>query len=147
MRLLIMRHGEAEPYTGEQTDRDRKLTNFGSDQAQRAARSMVTAPPERVLVSPYQRTQQTAARVCAEIGRVEWQTCDWLRSGAPLHQATQELDQLRGNCVLLISHMPLVSLLVEFYTGEQVGFQTANIAQIDMEYVGREQGDLSWQHR
>lgn len=147
MRLLIMRHGEAEPYTGEQTDRDRELTPVGSDQARQAARSIARPAPQRVLVSPYRRTQQTAAMVCAELGRIEWQTCDWLRSGAPLDQATLELDKLDGASTLLISHMPLVSLLVEYYTGEQLGFQTANIAQIDMEHAGREQGELSWRHR
>lgn len=61
--LLLWRHAEAEDSIGGgMSDRQRKLTPRGEQQARRMARWLKVHAPEhlRVLVSPALRTQQTA---------------------------------------------------------------------------------------
>ncbi len=152
MQLLIMRHGEAEPFNGSLLDKQRMLTPAGQVQAELAAASLAATPPDLMLVSPFVRTQQTADIVRAHLvgqtgAQLPWQTCDWLQSEMPVDMAIDGLQDYAVGCLLLVSHMPLVSLLVAYLTGQQVGFQPANIAEITLEYLGREQGEFRWRHQ
>lgn len=155
MQLLIMRHGEAEPYTDSLTDRQRMLTSYGQIQAEHAAKSLVAAPPDLMLVSPFVRTQQTAEIVrntlLSELQcnpqdetQIPQQTCDWLQSEAPVAEAVKALQAFPEGRLLLVSHMPLVSLLVNYLTGHRIGFQPANVAEVELEYLGLEQGVFRW---
>lgn len=62
MDLILWRHAEAEEATGKIPDAKRRLTARGEKQARRMAAWLVDRLPRktRVLVSPTERTQQTA---------------------------------------------------------------------------------------
>ena len=147
MQLCIMRHGEAEAEQRGIQDRERALTRVGAVGVQAAATMLQTDPPELIIASPYLRTQQTADIVATSLGMKDFATSAALRSEAPLEGTLKLLNGLDVNVVLLVSHMPLVSLLVEYTCGERVGFMPADVAQVDLYYIGREQGVLSWRHR
>jgi phosphohistidine phosphatase len=62
MDLILWRHAEAEEYDGTLPDHKRRLTARGEKQAKQAARWLHQHLPRKrkVLVSPAERTQQTA---------------------------------------------------------------------------------------
>ncbi len=145
MNLLIMRHGEAEPFGGRYQDETRPLTDFGREAVKISAQSVAKSAPELLLVSPLLRTQQTADLVEASLDKPsERRSCSWILSESSVAQAVRELAQLDSECILLVSHMPFVSLLVEYLTGEQVGFRPADVMGVSMDYVGGGQGECRW---
>lgn len=143
-----MRHGEAEPY--KQDDQSRHLTRFGVTQSEHAAKWMVKQLKENAklsqvdltLVSPYVRTIETLAAVEAflPIERIE-------KTGkvTPVGNAKQvqnliDSELLQDNtiqCLLVISHMPLVSLLsdVVCHGFNARIFDTADVLMIDYDPV------------
>jgi phosphohistidine phosphatase len=122
MIIFVMRHGEAEPY--KRDDQSRHLTRFGVTQTEHASKWMAKQLNEHTLlkqvdltmVSPYVRTIET-------LGTVEQFIAikNTLQTSAvtPDGNAKQAHDLIDGellkdnniNCLLVISHMPLVSLL------------------------------------
>jgi phosphohistidine phosphatase len=153
MNLMIMRHGEAEPYAGETTDASRSLTNFGREYVHKVAQELVKAGANRgeidlILVSPYLRTQQTADIVMDNLGQKPLRkTCNWLLSESSVQTACEELEAIRylnPDNILIVSHMPLVSLLLEYLSGDRLALGPANVALVELEYFEREQGVCSW---
>jgi len=117
-----MRHGEAEPY--KQDDQSRHLTKFGVTQSEHAAKWIAKQLNKHTqlkqidltLVSPYVRTIETLDAVQQFIS-----IKNTLQTSAvtPDGDAKQVQDLIDGellqdntiDCLLVISHMPLVSLL------------------------------------
>jgi phosphohistidine phosphatase len=101
MDLILWRHAEAEP--GE-PDSDRRLTPKGAKQAERVASWLERHLPEtcRILVSPAERAQRTAAA----LGR-RFRTVDELAPGA---SAAALLDAANWpnarEPVLIVGHQP-----------------------------------------
>jgi phosphohistidine phosphatase len=138
MQLYIMRHGQANPVGN--IDHLRELTPTGYNEAQCMGKwfHQQGLPFVHVFVSPYVRAQQTANTVLDEInGQVKRETINFI---TPLDDAKKVHDYLDGVCadsdiehLLIVSHMPLVSYLVETLTADHQSpiFQTAAIAQID----------------
>jgi len=138
MQLFIMRHGQAEPMSI--NDSQRELTKQGYLEADKMAKWMVShqLAPEQVFVSPYIRAQQTAETVINHFNvSIRTKTLDFI---TPTGNAKEVHDYLDGFCqtqnlqrVLIVSHMPLVSYLVSELTFDNQSpiFQTAAIAQID----------------
>ncbi len=145
MNLLIMRHGEAEPYASEYKDESRPLTDHGRKQVRAKSQAIAAYDPKMLLASPFLRTQQTADIIEASLERhAERTACDWIRSESSVESAIFELNQLQAEALLLVSHMPFVSMLVEYLTGARIGFRPADVALVTMDYVGREQGEFQW---
>ena len=121
MRLLIMRHGEAESaFSLDRSDAERRLTERGHLQARQAGRVLAEAgfAPSQLWASPYQRTQQTAADVIASFPGLQAKTNEAL---VPDNRPAGVLDQLaeyNTDSLMLVSHQPLVSLLVAKLTGQ-----------------------------
>ena len=69
LRLLLMRHGKAEPFEGELSDFDRALAPRGRGAAALIGNHIGRADlaPDRVLCSPSTRTRQTASTVIEEL--------------------------------------------------------------------------------
>ena len=138
MQIFIMRHGQAGPMAA--SDSQRELTEHGFLEASIMAKwlndNKVTV--DSVFVSPYVRAQQTAKTVMADnSNRAKLITLDFI---TPSGNAKQVHDYLDGvfttesiDKLLIVSHMPLVSYLVEELTAESTCpvFQTASIAIID----------------
>lgn len=104
MDLILWRHAEAEDGSMSVPDDRRRLTAKGERQARDMARWLEARLPRdcRVLVSPAQRTQQTAHRLqrpyelAPEVGTAA--------SAADLLVATGWPDA--GRCVLVVGHQP-----------------------------------------
>lgn len=140
--IYVMRHGEAEPYRA--NDATRELTETGREQVRATARWLTqNALPSRgfdmALVSPYQRARQTCEEVacCCSIENFEITDCitpeaspklaaDYVSAILTSHRQQQKPLQH----LLLVSHMPMVSYLVDEFCATQSGqlFATAGVA-------------------
>lgn len=129
MILIIMRHGEAVEY--KEPDHSRVLTEFGKQQGEKVGKwlkenlsqlssgdSCQVARIDLAIVSPYIRAQQTFRAVSKHIEVVREVTIDTV---TPLGNASQSADLIHGyatdsnapQCMLIVTHMPLVSLLAD----------------------------------
>jgi len=138
MQIFIMRHGQAGSMAV--SDAQRELTEHGFVEVSVMAKWLndneVTV--DSVFVSPYIRAQQTAKTLMSDNSiKAELTTLDFI---TPSGNAKQVHDYLDGvfatetiDKLLIVSHMPLVSYLVEELTAESACpvFQTASIAVID----------------
>ncbi|SEM62819.1 phosphohistidine phosphatase SixA [Halomonas caseinilytica] len=137
--LLIMRHGEAGAGS---PDAARELTPRGHREATRmatwlAGRDDLELSRLRLLASPYQRAQQTAAHIAEALGL----TVEPLSLITPDDPPGAVLDWLLEASpeapVMLVSHMPLVGaltgLLVEGRSDHGLGLPTAAIAELEAE--------------
>ena len=133
-----MRHGDAEPFAS--SDRQRQLTERGIAEVKRNALWLCqqVSQFDLILVSPYVRAQQTQALVSEIVDTAtRLETLDDLvpeGNAANVHDyidAAVNLYQPKN--VLIVSHMPLVSYLVETFSTEKATpiFPTAAIAHID----------------
>lgn len=144
MSIYVMRHGQAEMFA--RSDELRPLTSNGREQASQVATYLQQSgiAIEQILVSPYHRTQQTAA-IINEVFPVDCSVSDDLVPSADVMQAEMFIETFRDKNVLVVSHMPLVHLLVKQFTGIELSeFSTASVAKIDCgeAFVGN--GTLAW---
>jgi phosphohistidine phosphatase len=114
VKLLIMRHGEAQSFAV--SDAARELTDDGRRQAELAGQSLRQhlLAPQRIYCSPYRRTQQTAAITLAAAGFDEavMQTCELVTPDNAPAQVAQFLGEQSVDTLMMISHQPLVSALI-----------------------------------
>lgn len=146
-----MRHGEAVPYHA--NDKSRALTRFGESQARSGGKRLakffeerhLEASIEQVLVSPFLRTQQTYQALQNHInfqneldtdlitpnGNV--QDVHDLIDGYGIVKHTNHAAEVGVKHLMLVSHMPLVSLLADKVCKGFNGkiFDTADILIID----------------
>lgn len=128
MYLTIWRHGEAG---AAKSDRQRALTDtgvddigFGCQRFHEHCESRGIPHPLRILYSDWHRTMQTAQLIARVYNHAELQACAALRPGHrpadvdPLvDDSVGEIDDAAPH-VLLVSHQPLVSALVDHYEGQ-----------------------------
>lgn len=142
--FFIMRHGEAEPL--QLDDKSRQLTGVGRRQVADATQWLLThwcptGSIDLALVSPYRRARQTYDVLSLDIQPKKMEIFDDITPSGNPQQVHDYLDarvamaQARKqtlNSILLVSHMPLVSYLVDSvcqsYTTSL--FATASIAVI-----------------
>ena len=137
--VFIMRHGQAEELAGR--DRDRTLTREG--QAQSLAMGQWLAqqavPPSRALVSPYVRARQTFDLVNQALQLPAAQFAE-LKDLTPHGDPALVRDYLQAavtssnGALLIVSHMPLVSFLVELLDPRHLApmFPTSAIAHVQI---------------
>jgi len=146
MQIYIMRHGEAQNFVeqGSRDDSQRLLTQQGKQEAQVMANWLQeqTSKATQVFVSPYNRAQQTCEIVTTSM-QVSTTTLDFITPSGDVKQVHDFIDgwcndkQVESphqvQCLLIVSHMPLVSYLVAELTQSENApiFATAGIAQID----------------
>ncbi len=124
MFVTIMRHGEAHTSAG--SDAERPLTRRGRNEVQYGGQQLLSlcsrariSPPRRLLHSPYLRTLETADIVGGVTG-LEPQSLDELAPGhgpEQLESCAALTPEDDDDHILLISHQPLVSLLVSRWSG------------------------------
>tara|TARA_R110002126_G_scaffold10245_4_gene46451 strand:- start:1378 stop:1866 length:489 start_codon:yes stop_codon:yes gene_type:complete len=138
VNIVIMRHGEAEPMT--QHDSQRQLTQRGTLEAQQMASWLQSCYGffDCVWVSPYVRACQTADVMLTRQGPdCQLQRFTELVPEGSAQQIQTLLDAKLAEQpdarILLVTHMPLVSFLVETLThaGQTPVFSTAGICCID----------------
>lgn len=125
MLVSIWRHGEA---VAGSPDRERRLTERGHDDLVRGApgfaaelRRRGLALPDRVLYSRWQRTTQTAELVCSALPGVPREPLEALIPGRDPDAVDTALQAFGDTAahLLLVSHQPLVSELVDHWLGTQ----------------------------
>ena len=115
MKLYLIRHGEAE--AGAASDMGRKLTARGIGHAQGAANWLAkhVKGPVSLWVSPYLRTQKTAAPIAKALG-VEAVAHACLQPEMTAQKVVDDLGHEQQD-IILVTHLPLVgrlaSLLIE----------------------------------
>jgi phosphohistidine phosphatase len=137
MRLLLLRHGSAEPAgpaTGHR-DEPRRLTEDGRARMEAAARGMAALgiAAEEVVTSPLARCRQTAGIVAAALGS-PLREDPRLRPGADLDDVEDLLIERPGASALLIcGHEPDLSGIVAALTGgAAVEFRKGSLAVLDV---------------
>ena len=140
MKLIIMRHGEAERFRVQ--DKTRSLTRFGEKQASTAGQWLNDYLGDVVvdiaLVSSYVRAQQTYEHLNEQIAVTQKQVCeDVIPEGNPklAHDFVNVLfaDESQPSVILIVSHMPFVSyFLEEVHVDKQsMLFDTSSIVVVD----------------
>ncbi|MDC0068788.1 phosphohistidine phosphatase SixA [Gammaproteobacteria bacterium] len=134
MKLLLMRHGEAEPNA--QIDSDRPLTLYGREQVSAVARrlSEMDLQVEGSMVSPYLRARQTAAIMSGTIpGSWPEQISDAITPDQPAEGAALAIARCFDTAFtgLVVTHQPIISRLVYYLTGQDEAMGTANLAIIE----------------
>jgi len=162
MQVYIMRHGEAQ-HLSDMTmdDAQRPLTKQGQLEATMMGKWLANMQItlDDVFVSPYLRAQQTCSQVIAQLSNeyekknnnvkeINPKTIDFITPSGNAKQVHDYLDgifteTINKKAVLIVSHMPLVSYLVEELTSSANAplFSTAAIAQIDYD-ISTMKGEL-----
>lgn len=148
MKLLVLRHGQAEPRAA--SDEQRALTEVGQRDVARVIESARPAFEglEALWVSPYRRAQQSA-RIA--IDTLQWSgtatTAECLTPEASLEQLYGHLQACKAQSLLLVSHQPLVGSLLDDLCGEEPGrypMGTASLACVHLDVAAHALGRLEW---
>lgn len=112
MRLVLVRHAEAEPLRV--SDADRQLTARGIVQARETAawiNRQAWAGPMQLLSSPFVRARQTADAI-ARVMSLKPEFCDALTPDTDPRIALRAIEQaIAADNLIVVSHMPLVACL------------------------------------
>ncbi|MBO6555683.1 MAG: phosphohistidine phosphatase SixA [Pseudomonadales bacterium] len=140
MKLILMRHGEAESYAS--TDFDRNLTSFGKEEALASANQLNTYSQrvDLMLVSPYPRARQTAELVSEVLERVPQVVTASVTPDVTVSEALGEMEKHRDGrqCVMAVMHQPIIGSLVYYLTGVQQPMGTASVAIIEAPVLERD---------
>ena len=127
MILTIWRHGEAGSAA---TDRKRELTaggrddiGFGCHRFFEHCSSRALPHPDLILFSEWRRTTETADIIAGAFSHATLQSNSALIPGSSVAAVEAMLQSLfaAANCpghVVLVSHQPLVSILVDHFLGD-----------------------------
>ncbi len=151
MELFVLRHGHAESEAPK--DSLRPLSALGKQEVEQAIRESADAlgNVQQLLVSPYLRAQQTASIAAELMGAKRVDTCDLITPGGRPSTVIQhvhdyvEAQQL--NSIMLVSHQPLVGVLIDELCGLEPGrhrMATASFAAIDTDVIAANCCRLRW---
>ncbi|WP_196137470.1 phosphohistidine phosphatase SixA [Aliikangiella sp. G2MR2-5] len=138
--LWIMRHGLAASEF--ESDFNRALSPVGEKQAEDIGQQFLANGenlPERMLVSPFRRTQETATIIHKKIGLEQaFETEEMLVHFADHQVLGDYLLTLEETNVMIVSHMPIVARLTQYLVPgcDIFGFQTAQLVRIDFDSTG-----------
>jgi len=131
--LILLRHAEAQELCDGETDRDRRLTERGHDEAVAKGRWLADhkLSIDRVLCSPARRTLQTAELALPNLPITEAPEI----YGAELVDLITLIDENKEvTTLVLVGHNPgieqLVSLLVEGHTDDYRGMPPGGLARL-----------------
>lgn len=148
MKVLIVRHGQAEPNKGD--DAARSLTSLGESQVSELWNALQErgVKPSRIVASPFKRTQQTAALIAAFYPDVIVETAQVLTGdNLPEDVFAWLQEQPEKDGLVLVSHMPLVAILTGQLTDcaqARLPFVPGMVACLDMEVAAVSGARLRW---
>ncbi len=116
MRIVVVRHGIAEPKKGwSGADVERPLVARGRRQAARLRRIVAPRGPDRIISSPARRCQETVQPLAARVG-VEVEVSDALATaaGKAAVELCRELLETgaNGSTVVLCTHRETMEVLI-----------------------------------
>lgn len=144
MKIVLVRHGEAEPLRA--VDAERALTANGVAQAKLTAAWLqrqigAAGGATKLLASPYRRAQQTAAVLSDALG-VAVQTSAEITPDVDPRNALRAVDAAAAGSewLVVVSHMPLVAALARWLEegslGSGQGFMLAEARILEAEVPG-----------
>lgn len=133
-----MRHGQAEGYID--ADSTRQLTDLGRQQAaQTAAYLLEKYTPDRFVVSPYDRAQQTLAAFTKLAPKTPITVLKDIIPSGNATNAIEQLAELEAECLLVVCHMPIVANMAGTLIGEfehVYALAEARVIEADVLYAG-----------
>lgn len=130
MKLWVLRHGEA--HNQAPTDAERELTVAGRAEVLHSASHLQGVALDAIYASPYVRAQQTARLVHDALGHPEpIRTVPWLTPDQSPNAVITQLQAMKLENVLLVSHQPLVSALLGVLDNHEHPMGTASLAELD----------------
>ncbi|HEY7884093.1 MAG TPA: histidine phosphatase family protein [Cellvibrionaceae bacterium] len=148
MKLWILRHGKAEPYAG--NDAERALTDHGQGEVRAVLERQYNLIDHSGLViwsSPFVRARQSAAIARDILGAPITEYTELLQPEAQVDRLLNALYQSGLPNVLLASHQPLVSTLLDRLCGPadiEHEMKTASLAFVECEVAAADMGKLGW---
>ena len=135
MKIILMRHGQAEDET--RPDSARQLTDFGQQQAAQTAKYITTNyKPDRFIVSPYDRAQQTLAELQARAPKIPVSVQDNITPSDDAHSALSDIANIEAQCLVVVCHMSIVANLAALLTGDYPeSFSLAEARVFEMDFV------------
>lgn len=134
MKIILMRHGQAEAYNN--SDRTRQLTEFGYQQAQQTAEYIMNKyQPSIFVVSPYDRAQQTLAAFSKLAPDTQVSIHDDITPADDAMIALNNLADVQSECILVVCHMPIVAKLAALLTAatpESYALAEARVFEMDI---------------
>ena len=150
MKLYLLRHGDAvnsAPING-YSDPHRQLSAYGRGQVATVAQAhrLECRTIEQVVSSPYQRAAETTKIFTQTVGlqhRIDW--LDDLTPQGDLRAIEGFLQRTNVETVLMVTHLPLVGLLIDYLTGETgTRLSAANLASLSMDFPAQGTASLNW---
>jgi len=144
-----MRHGEAQ--TSADTDAQRELTAQGIEDIEQMAADYASElqAVDVIWASPYVRTQQTAKIVANRLSKPVVTQSFLPPSGNPI-DTLAALETHRNRTVLIVSHQPLVGILVDGLAGLEPGryrMGTGALAHLTTQVYANGCCELKWLHQ
>jgi phosphohistidine phosphatase len=136
-RLILLRHAHAQPQQPGQHDRERPLSATGEAEADAAGRWLAGHGPlpQRVVVSPAERTRATAERVLAQTGYIDQRSDERIYEASPGDLFEVIAAHAEVEVLMLVGHNPgfesLAALLSTGQSGDHRGMPPAGIAVLD----------------
>ncbi len=120
MLIYLLRHGDAVQ-SPEIHDSERPLSELGRTQAAvvGAFLKSISVHPEMVFSSPLLRAVQTAETVGKLLSTAKIQLSEYLVPGTKKDQLLDQLNQVKPNSVLLVSHEPYISQAISLLLSER----------------------------
>ena len=138
--LILMRHGQAEPYAP--SDHLRSLTSHGRQVVFANAQKLLKQNllPNLLLASPLLRAQETA-QIVSEVLQRPYQTLDLLdgrlSADGLLQTARQKLTEAKT--LMLVGHNPNMAICAQMLCGQYFPFNPGTIAAFDMSLPAKNQ--------
>ncbi|WP_201592474.1 phosphohistidine phosphatase SixA [Psychrobacter sp. Pi2-51] len=135
MKIILVRHGQAEDET--RPDSARQLTNFGQQQAAQTAEYITTNyKPDRFIVSPYDRAQQTLAELQVRAPTIPATVQDNITPSDDAHSAFTDIAKIEAQCLVVVCHMSIVANLAGLLTGDYPeSFSLAEARVFEMDFI------------
>lgn len=135
MKIILVRHGQAEDET--RPDSARQLTDFGRKQAAQTAEYVITHyHPDRFVVSPYDRAQQTLAEFQARAPKVPLTIQNNITPSDDARQALIDIGNIEVDCLVVVCHMSIVAYIAGLLTGDYPeSFSLAEARVFEMDFV------------
>lgn len=148
MNIFLLRHGHA--LAEAPSDRERPLSAQGELEVHKVCQASYDdlKKVEHVFYSPFLRAKKTA-EITEQYLTASQEQCDLLR---PSGRVDSVIDFLYGaadayDSVLLVSHQPLIGMLVDALGGFETGryrMGTASLASFSCNPVARDCCELNW---
>jgi phosphohistidine phosphatase len=149
MLLCFLRHAEAEPAAG--SDTERKLTPKGVEQSEKVGKFCFRNGllPQVVLHSPLVRARETAVNFASKAAQPALVECSWLACGMSPEVCSENLREHKGQQIIfLVGHEPDFSSTISWLLGttspHSVHVRKASLTAIDTPTLGPGSGRLEF---